>query len=314
MRHYADHWRNISGMSDEKAVESIGEDGIDILVDLAGHTANNRLLLFARKPAPVQVSCIGYLATTGLSAIDYRIADRYTDPPGLTGKYYTEKLVRLPDSFLCYLPDRESPEIGTLPALTAGHISFGSFNKLAKVSPEVISTWSEILKAVPESRLIMKAFSFFDRMTREHTINRFAQNGIGPERIILLSWDPSPKHLQSYNLVDIGLDTFPFNGAATTCEALWMGVPVITIEGAAYHSRAGISLLSNAGLADFIAKTYDEYIQIAVNAANDIKKLQSLRQRLRDMMAHSPLTDAKRFTANLEKCYRTMWKRWCKSA
>jgi len=159
----------------------------------------------------------------------------------------------------------------------------------------------------------MKAFSFFDRMTRDHTINRFAQNGIAPERIILLSWDPSPKHLQSYNLVDIGLDTFPFNGAATTCEALWMGVPVITLEGAAYHSRAGISLLSNAGLADFIAKTYDEYIQIAVNAANDIKKLQSLRQRLRDMMAHSPLTDAKRFTANLEKCYRKMWENWCES-
>ena len=301
------------GMSDEEVAELIRKDKIDILVDFAGHTANNRILLFARKPAPIQVSWIGYLATTGLSTIDYKIVDSYTDPPGKTEQFYTEKLIRLPESFLCYLPDKDSPEVGPLPALSTGHITFGSFNNFAKVTPEVFTLWARILNELPDSRLILKGKSFSDKTTCQYAINMFTERGISAERITLQSWDPSPKHLESYNQVDIGLDTFPFNGATTTCEAIWMGVPVITLAGTAYHSRVGVSLLSNVGLPELIAKTHDEYIGIAVNLASDIEKLQLLRKSLRDRMSHSPLTDAKRFTANLEMCYHKMWENWCNS-
>jgi predicted O-linked N-acetylglucosamine transferase (SPINDLY family) len=310
---YSDHWQSIVGMSDERVAESIKKDNIDILIDLAGHTANNRMLLFARKPAPIQVSWIGYLATTGLSTIDYKIVDNYTDPIGKTEQFYTEKLIRLPENSLCYLPDRDSPEVEPLPALSTGHITFGSFNNFAKVTPEVFTLWARVLNELPDSRLILKGNSFSDKTTSQRAINMFTERGISAERITLLLWDPSPKHLESYNQVDIGLDTFPFNGATTTCEALWMGVPVITLTGTAYHSRAGISLLANVGLLELIAKTHDEYIGIAINLASDIEKLQLLRKSLRDRMSHSPLTDAKRFTANLEMCYRKMWENWCNS-
>jgi predicted O-linked N-acetylglucosamine transferase (SPINDLY family) len=308
-----DKWIDITNMPDEKAAQLIIQDGIDILVDLAGHTANNCMLLFARKPAPVQVSWIGYLTTTGLSSIDYRIVDSYTDPPGLTEQFYTEQLMRLPESFLCYFPDREAPVVGRLPALTRKHVTFGSFNNLAKVSNEVISIWSKILKATPNSRLIMKTLSFRDEVTRQRILNIFRENNISEERIALLPPDLSPKHLESYNLLDLGLDTFPFNGLTTTCEAMWMGVPVVTLVGTAYHSRVGVSLLSNIGLPELVAKTSDEYISIAVNLANDLSRLQSLRDRLRDMMKDSPICEAKKFTANLEMCYRQMWETWCNS-
>jgi predicted O-linked N-acetylglucosamine transferase (SPINDLY family) len=306
-----DQWRSMAGMSDEDAAELIRKEGIDILVDLAGHTAGNRILLFARKPAPVQVSWIGYFATTGLSTMDYKIVDGYTDPTGKTEQFYTEKLIRMPESFLCYLPDRESPEVRPLPALSAGHVTFGSFNNFAKVTPEVFTLWARVLQELPGSRLILKGSSFSDETTRQYARNMFQERGISAERITLQSWDPSPKHFASYHQVDIGLDTFPFNGATTTCEAMWMGVPVITLEGTAYHSRAGVSLLSNVGLPELIATTEDEYTGIAVHLASDIEKLDLLRKGLRDRMSHSPLTDAERFTANLELCYRKMWEDWC---
>jgi predicted O-linked N-acetylglucosamine transferase (SPINDLY family) len=309
----ADQWRNIVGISDKDVTELIQNDKIDILVDLAGHTADNRILVFAQKPAPIQISWIGYLATTGLSTMDYKIADNYTDPLGKTEQFYTEKLLRLSESFLCYLPDRDAPDVGKLPALSAGHITFGSFNNFSKVTPEVFSLWATILKELPDSCLILKGKSFRDKTTCQYAINMFKQRDIAAHRIILQPPDPSPRHLESYNLVDIGLDTFPFNGAATTCEALWMGVPIITIAGTAYHSSVGTSLLSNVGLKDLIAKTHDEYIRLAVNLSNDIERLKILRSSLRDIMAHSPLCDAKRFTINLENRYRLIWKTWCES-
>jgi protein O-GlcNAc transferase len=308
---HTDKWRSIFGVSDEKVAELIREDEIDILVDLSGHASAIRILLFARKPAPVQVSWIGYLATTGLSTIDYRIVDRYTDPPEMTEKFYTEKLVRLPESFLCYLPHKNCPKVSGLPALETGHITFGSFNKIMKVSEEVISLWSKILMGIPNSRLIMKTLSFSNEMSRQYGIDMFKQRGITEERIDLLLPDPPPKHLESYGLVDIGLDTFPFNGLTTTCEAMWMGVPVVTLAGTAYHTRSGVSLLSNVGLPQLIAKTNDEYISIAINLANDLKRLKFIREQLRDMMKCSPLCDSKRFIAHLEMSYREMWKRWC---
>jgi protein O-GlcNAc transferase len=308
-----DQWRDIGTVSDEKVAELIRNDTIDILIDLAGHTAKGRILLFARKPAPVQVTWIGYPPTTGLSTIDYKIVDRYTDPPGTTERFYTEELIRLPESFVCYLPDRESPEVGPLPAHATGHITFGSFNNFQKVTPQVLEVWARILHAVPRSCLMLKSQIFSDKGTCHYATSVLKEKGIDEYRIIVQSADPSPKHLESYNAVDIGLDTFPFNGLTTTCEAMWMGVPVICLAGTGYAARAGVSLLSNVGLPECIAWTADEYISLAVTLANDVRRLQLLRGHLRHMMEDSPLCDAKRFTANLEMCYRRIWEKWCHS-
>ena len=311
MKGYADHWQSIVSLSDEQVADLIRNDGIDILVDLAGHTAHNRLLVFARKPAPVQVSWIGYPATTGLSAMDYKIVDNYTDPPGMTEHLYTEKLIRMPESFLCYLPAKDSPEVGPLPALTAGHITFGSFNNFPKVTPEMMELWSDILKAVPGSRLVMKAKSLSDISTREYVTETFKQKGIPAERIELLEWEPSSRgHLEIYNRIDIALDTFPYHGTTTTCEALWMGVPVITLAGATHASRVGVSLLSNAGVPELVAQTPDEYRKKASNLAADADRLQSLRRDLRSMVQRSPLTNAERFIHHLEELYRIAWHDW----
>ena len=311
---YAGQWRDIRGISHQMAAEMIRKDGIDILVDLAGHTANNRILLFALKPAPVQVTWIGYPATTGLSTMDYKIVDNYTDPPGMTEQFYTEKLIRMPESFLCYLPDRESPEIKELPALSAGYITFGSFNNFAKVSPEVLALWIKVLKALPGSHLLMKTRGFSDGVTRQYVLDKFTSEGIDAERVEMLPWETSSRqHLDLYNQVDIGLDTFPYNGTTTTCEAMWMGVPVITFAGNTHASRTGVSLLSNVGLAEFIARTHEAYLETAVYLASDMERLRLLRKRLRDIVASSPLAEARRFTQNLEICYRRMWERYCDS-
>jgi protein O-GlcNAc transferase len=310
---YADQWRNIAGKSDEQVAGMIRKDGIDILVDLAGHTGYNRILLFARKPAPVQVSWLGYPNTTGLSAVDYRIVDAYTDPPGLTDPFYTEQLIRLPDSFLCYQPDNDSPPAGDLPALQSGHITFGSFNVFLKVSQKTVALWAAILKALPDSRLLLKTKNLSDSATCRNAREMFAAQGISPDRIDLLSHTPSfTGHLDTYNRIDIGLDTFPYNGTTTTCEALWMGVPVITLAGNTHASRVGVSLLTNIGLPGLIAETFEEYVLTAVKLAGDLKNLQSLRENLRSMMAHSLLTDTKRFVIALETCYREIWGKWCK--
>jgi protein O-GlcNAc transferase len=315
IKEYPDQWRNIVGISDEKVAKLVSEERIDILIDLAGHTGGvNRILLFAHKPAPVQVSWIGYPTTTGLSTIDYKIVDNFTDPLGMTEQFYTEKLLRLPEIFLCYLPPKDSPDVNILPALTRGYITFGSFNNYVKVTPEVITLWSRILKAVPNSRLIMKSHSFSDKTTCSHANSLFTSEGIEAERIELLQMVPSIRdHLMLYNQIDIGLDTSPYNGTTTTCEAMWMGVPVVTLAGDTPASRVGVSLLSNVGVKELIAKSYEEYVEIAVNLARNTQRLQLLRERIRDMMRSSPLCDAKRFTANLEIYYRQIWERWCKS-
>jgi protein O-GlcNAc transferase len=311
---HADHWRTIADMQDHEVAELVLQDGIDILVDLAGHTGNNRMLLFARKPAPVQVSWLGYPNTTGLSTIDYRIVDPYTDPQGLTDPFYTEKLLRLPESFLCYLPDENSPDVGPLPAIASGHITFGSFNIFTKVTEEVLALWSDVLKKIPHAHIVLKTKSFADKQIRERVMKTFEQNGIHSERVELLGHEEHfLKHLSLYNRIDIGLDTFPYNGTTTTCEAMWMGLPVITLAGNKHASRVGVSLLSNVGLTDLIAKTRDEYVDIAVNLAADTRRLQKLRENLRIMMGNSPLTDTKRFTENVENSYRYMWEIWCTS-
>ena len=315
IKKYTDHWLNIIGIPDENVAELIRKARIDILVDLAGHTGGtNRILLFARKPAPVQVSWIGYPGTTGLSAMDYKIVDSYTDPPGITEQYYSEELIRLPGTFLCYLPERDAPKVGTLPVFTSGHITFGSFNNFVKVVPGVITLWAKILKEVPGSRLIMKSLSFYDKATCLYALGLFVNEGIEAERISLLQPVPSIKdHLNLYNEIDIGLDTFPYNGTTTTCEALWMGVPVVTFAGDTPASRVGVSILSNVGIKELIGATYKEYVEIAVNLANDKEKLHLLREKLRDMMISSPLTNAQQYTRNLEECYLKIWETWAKS-
>lgn len=305
-------WRNIVGLSDEQVADLIRKDKIDILVDLAGHTANNRLLLFAAKPAPVQATYLGYPNTTGLATIDYRITDSCADPPGKTDHLYTEELVRLPHGFLCYKPNEEAPEVGKLPAHESGIITFGSFNYSPKISSEVVRLWSEILALVPNSQLVLKSNSLSDTGARERMKGLFVQNNVSPNRIRLLGFVPSIfNHLELYNTIDIGLDTFPYNGTTTTCEAMWMGVPVIVLAGQAHVSRVGVSLLSSAGLTDLIAESAEAYLGKAVKLADNLGHLQDLRMNLRAMMLDSPLTDAGRFVCALEKAYRQMWHHWC---
>jgi protein O-GlcNAc transferase len=231
----------------------------------------------------------------------------------MTEKFYTETLVRMPVNYLCYLPDKDSPECYDIPCLLERHITFGTFNHYPKVSSEAVDVWTKILQAVPNSHLIMKAKSLTDDATRRRLQSVFDQKGISADRIELLPWASSTReHLELYNRIDIGLDTFPYNGTTTTCEAMWMGVPVITLAGNMHASRTGASLLSNVGLPDLVAGTKEEYISIAINLARDFQRLESLRGNLRETMRRSPLCDAERFTADLEKCYRRMWDTWCK--
>lgn len=312
MRSHADHWHRIIGLSGEQLADQIRADKIDILVDLIGHFGANRLLVFARKPAPIQITWLGYPNTTGLSAMDYRLTDGFADPPGMTEHLHSERLVRLPECFSCYRPPADAPEISALPARERGYVTFGSFNNQAKITPEVMAVWAKILRSVPGSRLTLKNPAMGEDAT-QHMVQRvFREQGIAPERLELLGHDPSlGLHLERYWSIDIGLDPFPYNGATTTCEALWMGVPVVVLAGKTHAGRVGVSQLSNLGLTALIGRTTEEYITIALQLAADLDRLSALRAELRSCMAASPLTDALRFTRNLEFAYREMWKQWC---
>jgi protein O-GlcNAc transferase len=304
----ADHWCEIAGLSDADVVALVMADGIDVLVDLAGHTACNRLSVFARRPAPVQVSWLGYPNTTGLPAMDCRITDALADPPGREA-YHTEKLVRLEDCFLCYLPPSDAPEVEPLPAERNGFITFGSFNNLAKMQPGVIALWSEILRVVPEARLLLKNPSLTDSATREWIATMFESHGVGRGRLELLGHTPTPReHLMLYGRVDIALDTFPYNGTTTTCEALWMGVPVVTLAGETHAGRIGVSLLTSLGLTQLIAETKEEYIACALNLCSSPEQLVVSRASLRDRLSCSPLCDAGRFACRMESAFRAIWQ------
>jgi predicted O-linked N-acetylglucosamine transferase (SPINDLY family) len=308
-------WRPIHQFSDDRCSALIRADRIDILVDLAGHTALGRPTLFARKPAPVQVTYLGYPNTTGLREIDYRITDAKADPPGKADALNVERLVRLPDTAWCYSPPADAPDVNELPPLSAaGRVTFGSFNAIPKLSASTIELWSTLLDRVPESRLLLKAASFLDRETRERVAAAFGTRGIGEDRLILR---PAvigvAGHLGTYHDVDVALDPTPYNGTTTTCEALWMGVPVVTLVGRAHASRVGASLLTTIGLSELVATTREEFLQIATDLATDLPKLKDLRGGLRDRMRRSPLTDGPRFVRDLEKAYRAMWEEWCRA-
>jgi predicted O-linked N-acetylglucosamine transferase (SPINDLY family) len=312
LRKASDLWRDIASLGDSDAATLIAADGIDILVDLSGHTAGNRLGVFARQPAPVQVSWIGYPDTTGLPAMDYRLTDKRADPEGHTDQYSTEKLLRITDGFLCYAPPDDAPDPGPLPCDRKGNITFGSLNNLAKVNDAVIAAWARILNAVPGSCLMLKGTALADKSACERILRRFANQGIEANRLALRHWTATTaKHLACYQDMDIALDTFPYNGTTTTCEALWMGVPVITLRGETHAGRVGLSLLNQMGLAEFAAVTADAYVELAVSLANDLPRLRTLRSTLRERMRGSSLTDGKGFCLRLENMFRVAWRRWC---
>jgi len=310
---YSDHWREIASLSDEAAEALVRQDKIDILIDLAGHSANNRLLLFARRVAPIQATWLGYPNTTGLAAMDYRITDGISDPIGKTDTLYAEKLLRLPRAFSSYLPPLESPPVNPAPSASAGFITFGSFNQLAKVNAEVVALWSRVLHAVPGSRLFLRSPILLDAGTVERLTERFGQHGIGPERL-LFSGDrlSVAEHLRAYHKVDIALDPFPYNGTTTTCEALWMGAPVVTLQGASHVSRVGTSLLTHLGASEWIADSEEAYVAIAQTLAAAPSRLTEIRANLRQRIMQSPWGDAARFARDMAQALRQVWVERCR--
>jgi predicted O-linked N-acetylglucosamine transferase (SPINDLY family) len=308
----ADHWTTTTGMSDEALAEQIRRDGIDILLDLGGHTAKSRLLVFARKPAPIQATWLGYPNTTGLDTMDYRLVDTVTDPEGEADGFATETLVRLPGGFLCYGGPQDAPALGRPPCFANGIATFGSFNNPAKLSSATLDAWGKLFARLPRARLLLKGRPFAYPVTRAWYLERLAQHGIAADRVELLPWAADgTAHLSLYNRVDIALDPFPYNGTTTTCEALWMGVPVVTLRGDRPAGRVGASLLGQVGYADMVAGSVDKYVDIAMTLADDPAQLADLRHVLRPRIQRSPLCDGAAFARKLESAYRTMWQRWC---
>ena len=303
-------WRPMVGIDDAALAAQIRDDRIDILIDLSGHTAGNRLGAFARKPAPVQVTWLGYPATTGLPTIDYRLTDAIADPAPAADAHSTEQLFRLPHGFHCYVPPESAPDVA--PARPDGPIAFGSFNNLSKVNDRVIAVWGRLLAAVPGSRLVLKARPLNDPTTRALYQAKFADAGVAHDRLILLETATSwPDHMTQYGAIDIALDPFPYNGTTTTCDALWMGTPVVALRGDRHAARVGASLLSQVGLADLVADDLDGYIATAVALAADADRCSALRTSLRERVRASPLGDQAGFARTLEAAYRDMWRRWC---
>ncbi len=306
LRASAENWRDVSELTDEKLADRIYADGIDVLVDLAGHTGGGRLKMFARKPGRVQVTWLGYPDTTGLDTMDFRLSDEIADPPGLTERYQSEKLVHLPGSFLCYAPPADSPEVAMPPA-AGDRIAFGCFNNLAKVTPEMVALWCELLRSLPRARLILKSYGLAAESVRRELRERVQGQGIDAARVELFASDRTPaEHLAKYGEIDIALDVFPYNGTTTTCEALWMGVPVVTLAGSTHVSRVSASILGSLGLAELVAQTPEQYLEIARRLAVDVDRRRALRAGMRARMQSSPLLDARGFTRGLEAAYRGM--------
>ncbi len=312
MREEVSQWRSIVGQSDEEVAELIRSDRIDILVDLKLHTAENRLLIFARKPAPVQVTWLGYPGSTGLETMDYRLSDAYLDPPGMDESVYSERTIRLPDSFWCYDPlEGSGIPVVAPPCLKSGHITFGSLNNFCKMNDALMALWARVLREVKGSRMLVLAR---EGSHRQRLLDRMRGEGIEGGRVEFVPRQSSRGYLESYHRIDIGLDTFPCNGHTTSLDALWMGVPVVSLVGKTTAGRAGLSVLSNVGLVELAARDEEEYVRIAVELAGDRGRLEQLRSGLRQRMRDSPLMDARRFAQNMEAAYRQMWRAWCATA
>jgi protein O-GlcNAc transferase len=304
-------WYCTKGISDMEVVKRILSDGIDILVDLAGHTKGNRLPVFARKPAPVQITWLGYNFTTGLEAIDYRLSDNWLTP--LEGRErFSERLYNLPRCSLAYRPPEKTPEPVEPAFESNGHITFGSFNSLSKVSSRTIFLWARVLNETPGSKLVLKARQSRDLGSKERILRVLGEQRVSPDRVIFKRYASSTfEHLAHYHEIDLALDTFPYNGTTTTCEALWMGVPVVTLSENHTVSRWGLSLLAAVGLEELAAKSEDEYCKIIKGLVYSHRRLKVLKTGMRDRLLSSPLCDAKGFADVVEEAFRTMWKRWC---
>jgi len=303
-------WHAVAGLSDEHLARRIRDDQIDILIDLAGHSARNRLPLFAWKPAPVQASWLGYFATAGVTAIDYLIADPWTLPAS-EEIHFSETIWRLPETRLCFTPPAVALEVGPLPALANGYITFGCFNNLTKMSDAVVALWARVLTRVPASRLFLKAKQLGETSAPPSVRARFAAHGIDPDRLILEGAAPRAEYLAAYRRVDIALDPFPYTGGTTSAEGLWMGVPVLTLAGESLLARQGVGLLMNAGLPEWVAADAHDYVARAAAQAGAVQALSALRSGLRQQVLAQPLFDAPRFAAHLEAALRGMWVTWC---
>ncbi len=298
LRGYVSQWCDITALSDETAAALIARDGIDILVDLSGHTADSRLLIFARKPAPVQLAYVGYLNTTGLTTMDYRISDGYADPPGVADALHTETLLRMPHSQWCYRPPAFAPDVGPLPALQRGVTTFGSLHSFTKLSRKVIEVWANVLARQPGSELLIAGVP--PGKTGARLREQVAAHGIGADRLHLIGKLDFDAYWRLYHRIDVGLDAFPYNGATTTCESLWMGVPVVTLAGTYAAARSGVSLMTSVGLAELIADSPGRFIDIATNLARDPQHLAGLRGSLRARMKQSSLMDEAGFARAFE--------------
>jgi len=306
LRRSADCWREIATLDDDEAAGLVRADAIDVLVDLSGHTRFNRLLLFARRPSPVQATWLGYPGTSGLDSIGYRITDARASPEGVFDSLHSERLMRLPDSQWCYQPPPDCPAV--TPAGT-GPVTLGAFSSLAKIGPRVIALWSRLLRRLADAKLLVVGLGL-ESMGEEYRA-RFAAEGVAPERIELRGFQSFGDYLALHGAVDVMLDTFPYTGGTTTCHALWMGIPVVSLTGDSTPSRGGASLLGAIGLEEFVASTPDEYLDRVCSLAGNRHRLATLRAGMRERMSGSPLMDVERFTRHLESAYRFMWREWC---
>jgi predicted O-linked N-acetylglucosamine transferase (SPINDLY family) len=304
LRSQAEVWRSILGVKDAKAAELIQADKIDILVDLSLHMADNRMLLFARKPGRVQLTYLGYCGTTGLEAMDFRLSDPHLDPPDGDLTVYSEQTIRLPTSYWCYQPGGESPEVSPLPSASGAPVTFGCLNNFAKVSSAAMDLWAKVLAAVPGSRLILNCPAGSHRAVVEE---KFVSRGVGADRLEFFAMRPWVDYMRAYHRIDIALDPIPYGGGITTCDALWMGVPVVSLNGGTAVGRGGRTILSNVGLAELLGYSSDDYVRIAAELAGDRQRLTDLRAGLRGRMEQSALMDAKRFTREVEAAYLQMW-------
>jgi predicted O-linked N-acetylglucosamine transferase (SPINDLY family) len=311
---HVDAWRDITKLDDDDAARRIREDRIDVLVDLSMHTSGERLLVFARAPAPVQVCWLAYPGTTGLRAMDYRVTDPHLDPPELDGaeydRAYSEKPIRLADTFWCYRPQHPGTEVGPLPALSAGHVTFGCLNNFAKVTAGTVDLWARILLAVDRARCLLYVPS---PGARERVKRQMERAGVSPDRVEFVWRQLLPEYLATYRRIDIGLDTLPCGGGTTSLDAFYMGVPLVTQVGRSIVGRAGLGIARNLGLPELVAANGDDYVRIACALAGDLGRLSEMRASLRARMVGSPLMDEARFVQEMERGLRDAWRRWCTS-
>jgi protein O-GlcNAc transferase len=304
-----DRWQSIVTLTDAEFAQRIRDDEVDIVVDLTMHMSNGRLLALARRPAPVQVTYLAYPGTTGLSAIDYRLTDPFLDPPGDSDLNYAEKSIRLPETFWCYDPLTDGPSVQTLPALHKGYVTFGCLNNFCKVTDRALDLWGQVLRALPQSRMILLCP---EGAQREKLLESFRRREVHPGRIELVVYQPREKYLETYHRIDLGLDTIPYNGHTTSLDSFWMGVPVVTRVGRTAVGRGGWSQLSNLGLEELAAWRDEDFMKMAVDLAGDLDRLARLRTELREKMRNSPLMNGARFARDVETAYRNMWDIWCK--